>query len=145
VTPDVNVLVAAYRSDHSHHRVARAWLIQAREACAEGRHSLLLLPMVVTSFLRLVTNNRVFTNPETIADAVAFLDVIADAPGVELGLCGGEWPALRGTLLRLGLKGNLVADAWVASAVQALSEHLVTFDRDFTRLLPARDLTVLEL
>jgi predicted nucleic acid-binding protein len=41
------------------------------------------------------------------------------------------------------LKGNLVTDAWIASSVEAMSEHLVTFDRDFERLLPARDLTVL--
>ncbi len=64
-------------------------------------------------------------------------------PGVELRLCGSEWPALRNTLLRLALRGNLVTDAWIAPAVQSLSEHLVTFDRDFARLLPARDLTVL--
>ena len=145
MTPDVNVLVAAFRGDHSHHRVARNWLTQAREACSEGRHSLVLLPMVVTAFLRLVTNNRVFTSPDTMADAIAFLDAVADSPGVELGICGAEWPALRTTLLRLGLKGNLVTDAWIAAAVQARSEHLVTFDRDFVRLLSARDVTVLEL
>jgi hypothetical protein len=139
------LLVAAFRGDHSHHCIARAWLTQAREACAEGRHSLVLLPMVVTGFLRLVTSNRVFTNPDTIADAIGFLDVVVDAPGVELGLCGKEWPVLRTTLLRLGLKGNLVTDAWIASAVEALSERLVTFDRDFARLLPARDVAVLEL
>jgi predicted nucleic acid-binding protein len=47
-------------------------------------------------------------------------------------------------LLRLGLKGNLVTDAWIAATVQAISEHLVTFDRDFVRLLPVRDVTILE-
>lgn len=145
MTPDVNVLVAAFRGDHSHHRVARDWLTQAREACAEGRHSLVLLPMVVTGFLRLVTNHRVFTHPDTITDAVAFLDAVADSPGVELGVCGAEWSALRANLLRLGFEGNLVTDAWIAAAVQVRSEHLVTFDRDFIRLLPARDVTILEL
>ena len=40
---------------------------------------------------------------------------------------------------------NLVTDAWIASTVQALSEHLVTFDRDFRRLLSSRDVTVLTL
>lgn len=145
MTPDVNLLVAAFRGDHSRHPIARNWLTEAREACSEGRHSLVLLPMVVTSFLRLVTNNRVFTNPDTIADALAFLDAVVDSPGVELGVCGTEWPTLRTTLLRLGLKGNLVTDAWIAAAVQASSEHVVTFDRDFVRLLPARDVTILEL
>jgi toxin-antitoxin system PIN domain toxin len=142
--PDVNVLVAAFRADHSSHDAARAWLSQARIDCAQGRETLALLPMVATGFLRLVTNSRVFTNPDSVEDAMAFLDAVLESPGVELRACGDEWPLLRNMLLTLGLKGNLITDAWIASAVQALSEHLVTFDRDFTRLLPARDLTVLE-
>jgi len=44
-------------------------------------------------------------------------------------------------LLTLGLRGNLVADAWIASTVETLGEHLVAFDYDFERLLPARDFT----
>jgi uncharacterized protein len=143
MTPDVNVLVAAFRSDHSHHLVARSWLIQARELCARGRQSLILLPMVVASFLRLVTNSRVFKDPDTANDAIAFLDAIVETPGVELSLCGSEWPVFRSLLLRLALRGNVVTDAWIAAAVQSLSENLVTFDPDFTRLLPARDLILL--
>jgi uncharacterized protein len=143
MTPDVNVLVAAFRGDHSHHLVARAWLTQARELCAQGRQSLILLPMITTGFLRLVTNSRVFKDPDTVEDAIAFLDTIVETPGVELSLCGSEWPVLRSLLLRLALRGNLVTDTWIAAAVQSLSENLVTFDRDFERLLPARDLILL--
>lgn len=143
MTPDVNVLVAAFRGDHSHHLVARAWLIQARESCAQGRQTFILLPMVVASFLRLVTNSRVFKDPDTVNDAIAFLDAIVETPGVELSLCGGEWPVFRSLLLRLELRGNLVTDAWIAAAVQSISENLVTFDRDFTRLMPSSDLTLL--
>ena len=143
MTPNVNVLVAAFRVDHSHHDAARDWLSQARNDCVQGRQLLTLLPMVVTGFLRLVTSPRVFDHPDTVEDAVAFLDAVLETPRVQLGSCGNEWPLLRNALLTLGLRGNLVTDAWIASAVQSLSEHLVTFDRDFTRLLPVRDLTVL--
>jgi toxin-antitoxin system PIN domain toxin len=141
--PDVNVLVAAFRADHSAHQTARAWLSQARIDCAQGRETLGLLPMVVTGFLRLVTNPRVFTNPDPVEDAIAFLDVVLESPGVELRACGDEWPLLRNMLLTLGSEGNRVTDAWIAATVQALSEHLVTFDRDFARLLPPRDVTLL--
>jgi uncharacterized protein len=99
--------------------------------------------MVIIGFLRLVTNVRVFPDPDKVADAVAFVDAVLDTPGVELATYGEEWLLLRNTLLTLDLKGNLVTDAWIASAVLAQSEHLVTFDRDFTRLLPARDLSLL--
>lgn len=144
MTPDVNVLVAAFRADHTHHTQAREWLSQARSECAQGQGTLTLLPMVMTAFLRLVTNARVFAEPDAIGDAIVFLDVVLETPGAELGFCGQEWPQLRGRLLTLGLRGNLVTDAWIASSVQSLSEHLVTFDRDFLQLLPAEDLTLLK-
>ncbi len=99
--------------------------------------------MVVAGFLRLVTNPRVFAEPDTVEDAIAFVDVVLLSPGVELKGSGDEWPLLRTMLLTHGLRGNLATDAWIASTVQALSEHLVTFDRDFTRLLPEQDLTLL--
>lgn len=57
------MLVAAFRADHAHHDEARAWLSQARNDCARGAETLALLPMVLTGFLRLVTNPRVFNAP----------------------------------------------------------------------------------
>ncbi len=109
-----------------------------------GSVSLTLLPMITAGFLRLVTNPRVFSEPDPMEDAVAFLDVLLDSPGVEMCDCTKEWPLLRDKLLTLGLRGNLVTDAWIAASVQAIGRHLVTFDRDFKRLLPTRDLTLLD-
>ncbi len=144
MTPDVNVLVAAFRRDHTHHKVAITWLEQARSSCAKGSASLTLLSMVIVGFLRLVTNPRVFIDPDAIEDALSFVDVLLSSPGVELQASNTEWPLLREKLLTARLAGNYVTDAWIAAATEAISEHLVTLDRDFKRLLPARDLTVLE-
>ena len=58
--PDVNVLIAAARSDHPHHAVARAWLGHAAAGAAAGS-TLVLMPMVVANFLRLVVGRRQFT------------------------------------------------------------------------------------
>lgn len=143
MTPDVNVLVAAFRADHAHHAAARAWLDQTRIACLAGRASLTLLPVVVAGFLRLVTNPRVFVQPDAIDDAVAFVDALLATPGVSWPVPANAWPLLRGKLLARSLAGNLVTDAWIAAAVEAHGEHLVTFDRDFAGLLAARDLTLL--
>jgi toxin-antitoxin system PIN domain toxin len=143
MTPDVNVLIAAFRRDHQHHAVALRWLNGARAACAEGRESLALLPMVIAGFLRLVTNQRVFLEPDSIQDAVTFVDALLHSPGVELQSCGEEWPILRAKLITRGHKGNEITDAWIASATEACSEHLVTFDRDFLNLLSPGDFTLL--
>ena len=69
----------------------------------------------------------------------------SSAPGGGLHAGNREWPLLRAKPSRLGLKGNLVTDAWIAAAAEAVSEHLVTFDTGSRKLLPVRDVTVLAL
>ena len=134
MTPDVNVLVAASRSDHPHHRVARAWLEHAL-ANAQTGSTLTLMPMVLSSLLRLVTSARIFHQPTPTADAVAFVDALLASPGVELAPLGPEWARLRQLCLDKQLSGNDIPDAWLAAAVDQLGEHLVSFDRDFRKLL----------
>ena len=45
MTPDVNVLVSAYRPDHPHHLPARLWLDETVRQAANGRASFVLLSM----------------------------------------------------------------------------------------------------
>lgn len=142
MTPDVNVLVAASRTDHPHHEVAREWL-EASLGTAGTGVGFTLMPMVLASFLRLVTSPKIFQIPTPIDDAVAYLDALLAAPGVQLAQLGPEWPKLRQICLEKGLKGNDLPDAWLSSAVTRLGEHLVTFDRDFRRLLTRSQYTLL--
>lgn len=142
MTPDVNVLVAASRSDHPHHKASYAWLNEAIAACADGA-SLKLMPMVVASFLRLVTNSRIFVHPTPVQNAVEFLDALLAVPGTEVPLLGVEWPMMRQLCLEKNLMGNDIPDAWLAAAVIQQSEHLVTFDADFKKLLRRPQVTVL--
>lgn len=143
MTPDVNVLVAASRSDHPHHSVARAWLEGALSA-AEAGGSVTLMPMVLASLLRLVTSPKIFVQPTPMADAVAFVDAIIATPGVQLASLGPEWPKLRQLCLDKQLAGNDLPDAWLAAAVDQQAEHLVSFDRDFRTLLPRARFTHLK-
>lgn len=143
MTPDVNVLVAAFRADHTHHAAARRWLLKLRQESGRRNVTLTLLPAVMTGFLRLVTSARVFDEPDNVDDAIAFLDAILAMPGAAVARNVDEWPVLRNLLLEKALSGNLITDAWIAAAVQVRGEHLVTFDRDFRRLLAPRNLTLL--
>jgi uncharacterized protein len=110
MTPDLNVLLAASRTDHPQHKPALAWLQDAVDQCATGG-SIELLPMVTAGFLRLITNSKLFANPTPIGSAVAFVDSLLAVPGVEM-------PEL-----------SRVADAWIAAAVRTIGGHLVTFDK----------------
>jgi toxin-antitoxin system PIN domain toxin len=142
MTPDVNLLVAASRADHLHHEVARAWLEQALVAAAAGA-AFTLMPMVLASFLRLVTSPRIFASPTPIADALAFVDALLALPGVRLAALGPEWPRLRQLCLDKQLGGNDLPDAWLAAATLQTGEHLVSFDRDFRKLIGRSQFTLL--
>jgi len=142
MTPDVNVLVAASRSDHPHHAVAYDWLERAIGVAGTGA-ALTLMPMVVASFLRLVTSPKVFHLATPIEDAVAFIDALMASPGVHLAPLGPEWARLRQLCLDKQLGGNDLPDAWLSAAVTHLGEHLVSFDRDFRKLLTRSQLTLL--
>jgi toxin-antitoxin system PIN domain toxin len=143
MTPDVNVLVAASRSDHPHHVTARRWLEGALAAAEDGA-TFTLMPMVLASVLRLVTSPRIFVVPTPIADAVDFVDAMLAMPGVRLAPLGPEWVKLRQLCLDKELGGNDLPDAWLAAAVDHQGEHLVSFDRDFKKLLGRARFTLLE-
>ena len=143
MTPDINVLVAASRSDHPQHAIARDWLDAAIGTCESGG-SIEVLPMVAAGFLRLVTNSRVFPDPSPTKDALAFMDALLAVPGVEMPESAREWPTLRRLCLDGKLAGNAIADAWIAAAVKVMNGRLVTFDRGFTRLLGKGELMLLQ-
>lgn len=59
IMPDVNVLLAAHRADHPDHVPLRDWL----EAQLNGPSAFGVPELVLSSFLRLATNSRVFREP----------------------------------------------------------------------------------
>lgn len=144
MTPDVNILLAASRSDHPHHLVALEWLQRALVEAGQGIATLMLQPMVVASFVRLATHPKIFAQPTPVDAALRFVDALRDAPGVETPLLGEEWPHFKALCEKQALAGNDIPDAWLAAAVIRQGEHLVSFDGDFRRLLPRRQFTRLE-
>jgi toxin-antitoxin system PIN domain toxin len=142
VTPDLNVLLAASRTDHPQHPPALRWLEQAIAGCATGG-SIEVLPMVAAGFLRLATHPRVFPSPTPIRAAIDFIDSLLAVAGVEMPEIGREWPTLREFATANNPSANDLPDAWIAAAVRTIGSHLVTFDRGFTRLLGRTELTVL--
>lgn len=144
MTPDVNVLVAASRSDHPHHAAARSWLEQALVDASRGA-ALKLQPMVIASFLRLVTHPKIFVHPTPVAEALRFVDALLAAPGAEQPTLGAEWPVLRKLCTDQSLAANDIPDAWLAAAAIHQGEQVASFDGDFKRLLPRAQFTLLSV
>lgn len=142
MTPDVNVLVAAAREDHPHHAVARGWIEPAVQDATRVA-PFTLLPLVAVGFVRIATNRRIHDPPTPTVAALAVVEALLTAPHVRLVAHGDEWPLVAALCRAHALTGGDVTDAWIAASVLHHNEHLVTFDRGFRRLLPARHLTVL--
>jgi toxin-antitoxin system PIN domain toxin len=144
MTPDVNVLVSAFRPDHPHHQPARKWLDEAVRQAATGQASLSLMGMAVTGFMRITSNPKIFKQTDPLDDVCNFVDSLLSCPGVQIQTQSASWPNMRQLCLTQQIKGDLISDAWIAAAVMQTGETLCTFDRDFTRLLPSDQLILLK-
>lgn len=140
--PDVNLLVAAFRKDHAQHKVAADWLNQTLTTASDGQ--LLLLPIgVISSFLRLVTQTKIFPTPTPIERAVDFIDWLLEDSKVNLIDVGSEWKNMRTLVIKKQLSANQIPAAQLAALSITLSEPFVTFDKGFRHLLPPSLLVIL--
>ena len=139
---DVNVLVAAFRKDHPHHLAAAQWLHETVTASRDGQ--VLRLPVcVISSFLRLVTNSKIFNAASPIDKAIDFADWLLEDSNIRLADGIQEWSHLRKLALDKRLTGNQIPDAHLAALSISLGEPFVTFDKGFRKLLPPSLLVLL--
>jgi hypothetical protein len=54
-----------------------------------------LMPMVLDSYLRLVTSPKIFKRPTPIEEAIGFVDALLSLPGVQVAELGPEWKRLH--------------------------------------------------
>lgn len=127
---DVNVVLAAHRDDHAHHRSVRAWL----ESMLAGREQFTVPLLVWASFLRVATNRRIFEVPTPRTDAFAFIEAMIAQPGhLLVGPGPRHLDLLRALCDEADALGDLVPDAVIAAVAAEHSCEVVTLDRDFAR------------
>jgi len=127
---DVNVVLAAHREDHAHHRSVRAWI----DSMLAGRQQFTVPVLVWASFLRLATNRRIFEVPTPRTDAFAFIEAMIAQPGHLLVAPGPRHlDLLRALCDEADALGDLVPDAVIAAVAAEHSCEIVTLDRDFAR------------
>lgn len=138
---DVNVVLAAHRSDHPDHAVSRKWL---DGLLANGEQ--FGVPWTVWwSFLRLASHPRIFEVPTPVADSFAFIRSLCAQPGhvaVEPGLRHEE--ILERIIHEGDARGDLIPDAVLAALALECGAEMASFDRDFARF-PGLRWTVPEL
>jgi toxin-antitoxin system PIN domain toxin len=127
---DVNILVYAHRPESPDHEAYRTWLDEART----GHEPLGLSDVVLSGFLRVATNHRIFREPTPVAVALDFTDALRASPAA-LTIQPGErhWSIFTDLCRRLRVAGNLVPDAFLAALVIEAGAEWVTADRGFGR------------
>jgi toxin-antitoxin system PIN domain toxin len=127
---DANILIYAHVSSFAQHNLARDWLDQQlNESTRVG------LPWTsLLAFLRLVTNPRVFEQPEAIRDAWEQVHAWLTSETVWIPQPTERHADILGEFLALsGVHGNLVPDAHLAALAVEHGLTLCSTDGDFAR------------
>lgn len=128
---DVNVLVYAHRVDASpDHRAYASWL----RRMATGDSDFGLSEAVLSGFVRVVTNPRVFREPTPPAQAFAFCDQLRRRPHARILRPGARnWDIFRSLCEVTGARGKLIADAGHAALAIECGCEWITTDSDYAR------------
>lgn len=127
---DVNVVVAANRVDHARHAVARPWF----DRLLAGDEPFTVPTLIWASFLRLVTDRRIFSLPTPRTEAFGFIeDVHAQPHHLSLGPGPRHLRLLQDMCDEADAVGPLVTDAVIAAIAVEHGCTVATMDRDFAR------------
>ncbi|MDL5054790.1 type II toxin-antitoxin system VapC family toxin [Oscillatoria laete-virens NRMC-F 0139] len=127
---DVNVLIYAHREESVEHEAYAALIRQM----AEGPSSFGLSESILSGFVRIVTNPRIFRQPTPTEVAFEFCEQLRRrSQAVVLRPGGRNWVIFQDLCRAVSARGKLVADAWHAAlAIEHGCEWLST-DADYAR------------
>ena len=127
----MNVLVYAFRREADAHEEYAAWLSGA----LAGDEDLAMVDAVLTGFVRIVSNPRIFSDPAPTALALSFVRTVRSArPARAIAGAESTWDRLDELVAAdRYLRGNLVPDAWLAAVAATIGARIATADAGFAR------------
>jgi len=130
ILPDVNVLIYAFRVDSTDHSKYRSWLSEL----VNGVAAYGVAPQVLASVIRICTHPRIYKQPSSTDEVLAFCNVLLEAPNATvISPQDRHWSIFLSLCASSKATGNLVPDAWLAAlAIEAGCEWITT-DGDFAR------------
>jgi toxin-antitoxin system PIN domain toxin len=130
ILPDVNVLVYAHSEKAPDHKRFKGWL----ERLIHGDEAYGVSDLVLSGFLRIVTNPRIFTPPSSTSEALAFAERIRGQPQCVVVTPGARhWRIFTDLCLASGARGNLVPDGYFAALAIESGSEWITTDGDYGR------------
>lgn len=127
---DVNVLIYAHREESRDHSAYAGFL----RSLATGPTAFGLSESVLSGFVRIVTNPKIFREPTPTRLAIDFCKALRQCPQAVLLRPGvGNWEIFCNLCRELPASGKLVADAWHAALAIEHGCEWVSTDADFAR------------
>lgn len=127
---DVNAFIYAHRLESPRAEEHRAWLTSA----LEGPEPFGVSELVLSSFLRIVTNHRIYREPTPPPVALEFCQAVLRAPAsVAVRPGSRHWDIFAGLVDTVGARANTVPDAYLAALAIEHGATWVTTDRGFAR------------
>ena len=127
---DVNVLIYSFRRDAERHDAFRAWLLELMN----GDAAFAISEQVLTSVIRITTHPRIFKEPTTLKEAIAFTETIQQHPNCRAVRSSPQhWSLFVRLCDATNARANLVTDAWFAALAIESGCTWITTDRDFAR------------
>ncbi len=130
VLPDINVLIHAWRPGADRHKEYRRWL----ETTVFSDQSFGLSDLVLSGFLRVVTNVRVFGESKDPDAAINFVSALRDRPNCVVFSPGPRnWGIFVNLCRATSARGNLIADCYHAALAIEHGCEWITADKHFAR------------
>lgn len=127
---DVNVFVYAHRPESPRADEHRHWLEQA----LAGDEPFGVSEQVLSGFLRIVTNRKIYLEPSPTDLALDFCSAVLEAPAAVRVRPGvRHWSIFEQFCRSLGARGNLVPDAYLAALAVEHGATWITTDHGFAR------------
>lgn len=127
---DVNVFLYARRRESPRHVEHKAWL----ESALEGPEPFGVSESILASFLRIVTNHRIYREPTPPEEALRFCQVVLDAPAAVPVRAGDRhWSIFTSLCQSIGARASVVPDAFLAALAIEHGATWITTDAGFAR------------
>ena len=129
--PDVNVLIYSHvEGSIPEHDEYAGWLTRL----ATGPEPFALSALVLSGFVRITTNSRLFETPSTLDQSLAFVSELVERPTARIVGPGPDHLDIFERLCRESrATGKLVADAQHAAVAIEHGCTMVSTDSDFSR------------
>ncbi|HKG03284.1 MAG TPA: type II toxin-antitoxin system VapC family toxin [Conexibacter sp.] len=127
---DINVLVFAHREDAVDHRRYADWLDEA----IDSDEAYGVSELVLSGFMRIVTNRRIMKTPSTVEEALGFVGDLREQPNaVTLAPGPRNWGIFERLCREASATGDLIPDAYLAALAIEHGAELISADRGFAR------------